>query len=132
MSRHLNIADCESCADKLSQVHPDLVRWVKVLRSTHPDAHVSCGYRGQAEQELDFSKGVSHAHFGQSAHNVVPSMAVDLFRLTLTNGANFDAPWYRDTISPIVRASGLIWGGDWKSIKDMPHVELPDFIPFKS
>lgn len=129
---HVNAAQCPACNDKLKQVHPDLVRWVSILRSTHPDAHVSCGYRGQADQEADFAKGVSRAHFGQSAHNCTPAMAVDLFRLTQSGGASFDAPWYKEVVAPIARGAGLVWGGDWKSIKDMPHVELPGFIPFKA
>jgi peptidoglycan L-alanyl-D-glutamate endopeptidase CwlK len=129
---HINANPCPACNDKLKAVHPDLVRWVNVLRSTHPDAHVSCGYRGQSDQEADFQKGVSRAHFGQSAHNCAPAMAVDLFRITQTGGASFDRPWYEGTIAPIAKAAGLVWGGDWKSIKDMPHVELPGFEPFKS
>lgn len=127
---HLNALDCPACAEKLKNVHSDLVRWVNILRTTHPDAHISCGWRGKADQELDYIKKVSRAHFGQSAHNTVPSMAVDLFRLTQAGGASFDAPWYRDVVAPIAKAAGLVWGGDWVSIKDLPHVELPGFLPF--
>jgi len=127
---HLNLPNCPACSDKLKQVHPDLVRWVGVLRNTHNDAHVSCGYRGQAEQEAAFTRGASHAHWGQSAHNTLPATAVDLFRITLTGGAAFDKPWYEQVVAPIALASGLVWGGNWHSIKDLPHVELPGFIPF--
>jgi peptidoglycan LD-endopeptidase CwlK len=127
---HLNISECVACAAKLKQVHPDLCRWVGILRSTHPDAHVSCGYRGEAEQEADFAKGASRAHYGQSAHNTTPATAVDIFRLTLT-GASFDKVWFETVMAPIARGAGLVWGGDWHSIKDMPHVELNGFKPFK-
>jgi peptidoglycan L-alanyl-D-glutamate endopeptidase CwlK len=24
---------------------------------------------------------------------------------------------------------GLVWGGDWHSIQDRPHIELPDGVP---
>lgn len=130
---HINNSSCPSCADKLVQVHPELVRWVTILRSTHPDAHVSCGYRGQAAQEDAFRTYHSKAHFGQSAHNCVPSMAIDLFRITQSNQARFDWIWYELTIAPIARAAGLTWGGDWKTntIKDAPHIEMPGFVPFK-
>lgn len=128
---HLNALTCPACNDKLVKVHPDLARWVNVFRSTHPDAHVSCGYRGEAEQEQAFKDHFSHAHFGQSAHNTEPARAVDMFRITQAGGATFEAPWYREVMAPVVRASGLVWGGDWKSIKDMPHVEMPGFIPSK-
>jgi peptidoglycan L-alanyl-D-glutamate endopeptidase CwlK len=125
--KHVNADKCPRCEETLKKVHPDLARWVGVLRSTHKDAHVSCGYRGEAEQEAAFKAGNSKARFGQSPHNLVPAQAVDFFRLTQSGGASFDAPFYRDTIAPIARAAGLTWGGDWKSFKDMPHVEMPDW-----
>ena len=127
---HLNTANCESCEEKLAQVHPTLARWARILRNTHPDAHISCGYRGQADQEEAFNSGHSRAHYGQSAHNLLPSQAIDLFRIGPHGEAIFDATWFRDVIAPIVRASGLVWGGDWKHIIDMPHVEMPGFKPF--
>lgn len=130
-ARHVNAEACPACEERLAKVHPDLARWVRVLRSTHPDAHVSCGYRPREEQEEAFSTGHSKARFGQSAHNVAPAMAVDLFRLTQAGGAAFDKPWYEGVVAPVARAAGLIWGGDWKSFKDMPHVEMPGFVPFQ-
>lgn len=129
---HVNAATCPSCEEKLSTVHPDLRRWVSILRSTHPDAHVSCGYRGEADQADAYRTGHSKALWGQSAHNVLPSHAVDLFRLTQANGASFDKPWYILVIGPIVRAAGLVYGGDFKVLKDYPHVELPGWQPFKA
>ena len=132
MPKHINASPCPACDKKLKQVHADLAHWVRMLRETHPDAHVSCGFRGEADQELAKKTGHSNAHFGQSAHNTVPATAVDLFRLTQQAGASFDKPWYEAVVAPIARASGLVWGGDWHSIKDMPHVELPGFKPFKA
>lgn len=129
---HVNNANCPSCEAKLKQAHPDLSRWVQVLRATHPDAHVSCGHRGQADQEAAYKAGTSRAHYGQSAHNCVPAMAVDLFRLTQANGAAFDRSWYRDVIAPIIRAAGLITGGDFTTLQDWPHVEMPGFLPFSA
>lgn len=127
---HLNVQDCQSCEEKLRGVHPDLVAWVRLFRSHNPDAHVSCGHRGKADQEDAFSRGASKAHYGESAHNGVPSMAVDFFRLTQAGQASFDKPWFEGTLAPAVKAAGFIWGGDWKSIKDAPHVEMPGFIKF--
>ena len=131
MLHHVNAVPCPACEDKLTRVHEDLARWVIVLRATHPDAHVSCGYRGQADQEAAFSAGTSKAHFGQSAHNTLPATAVDLFQLTQAGGAAFNRLWFELTIAPIGKAAGLVWGGDWRAISDMPHFELPGFIPFK-
>jgi hypothetical protein len=129
---HKNEPNCQGCLEKLKGVHPDLARWVSILRQTHPDAHVSCGYRGEADQNDAYRTGHSKALWGQSAHNVLPSHAVDLFRLTQANGAMFDRTWYVAVIAPIVRAAGLTYGGDFKALKDYPHVELPGWQPFKT
>ncbi len=29
------------------------------------------------------------------------------------------------TVGDFGKANGFIWGGDWHSIKDYPHLELP-------
>lgn len=130
--KHVNMEACPACEDKLRSVHPDLARWVRILRAAHRDAHVSWGHRGQADQENFFKEGTSKAHFGESAHNTLPSMAVDIFRITQAGGASFDAPWYEQVVAPVAKAAGLVWGGDWKSLKDRPHVELPGFQKFKA
>jgi peptidoglycan LD-endopeptidase CwlK len=129
-NHHTNINPCLLCEEKLKQVHADLARWVRMLRGTNLDAHVSCGYRGKVEQEEAFATGHSRAHFGESAHNTLPSTAVDLFRLTFPKGASFDRTWYSEVLAPAAIGAGLVWGGTWKIISDLPHVELPGFVPF--
>ena len=128
---HTNTPNCEACEAKLRQVHRDLVIFVRAVRGSHPDAHISCGYRGKADQEEAFNTGHSRAHYGQSAHNCLPSMAVDFFRLTQAGGASFDRPWFELVLAPVIKAAGLVWGGDWQSIKDFPHCEMKGFLPFK-
>lgn len=40
------------------------------------------------------------------------------------NGAVvWEGPW--DTYGACAKATGLVWGGDWKAILDRPHAELP-------
>lgn len=56
---------------KLQQILGEAIKVIdfKILQAT----------RGRAQQERAFRTGHSKAHFGQSAHNYVPSIAVDLF-----------------------------------------------------
>ena len=69
---------------RLDGVHPDLVRLCEALDAAlqHSDAAcelaVVCGHRGEREQEAAYRAGRSKARFGASAHNMTPSMAVDV------------------------------------------------------
>ena len=88
--------------------------------------------RGRAAQEKAFRQGNSKARFGDSAHNYVPAIAVDLF----------PAPYDWDDRQAFINLSKVIlriakekgiplrWGGDWNMDGnlsdgwDMPHFEL--------
>lgn len=39
------------------------------------------------------------------------------------------SPW--SAYGACAKAVGLVWGGDWKSLPDRPHVELPGLPPSK-
>lgn len=109
----------------LKTTHPDLVR---VLRRgiLMYDFTVMQSDRSKEEQEADFAKGVTRAHWLESPHDYFPSFAVDC------------APWpidwsnrvgFREMATAIKAAAqaekvDVTWGGDFKSIKDMPHFEL--------
>jgi len=100
------------------------------------DFSVTCGHRGEAEQELAFRTGKSTKHYPDSKHNRMPSVAVDL------------APYPTDYGDPaaFARLAGYVlavadeldievrWGGDWdqdgrsndERLVDLPHFELTD------
>jgi peptidoglycan L-alanyl-D-glutamate endopeptidase CwlK len=82
--------------------------------------------RGRAEQERAFHEHKSNAHFGQSAHNYVPAVAMDLapYPIDFNDIKRFQA--LHSIIMPIAARLKipLDWGGDWKTLKDMPHFEL--------
>lgn len=56
-----------------------------------------------------------------SNHGRSPVTAVDVISTSQgwKNQAFFDA------LGPAAKAQGLRWGGDWKSLRDYPHLELP-------
>ena len=125
--RHINNGSCPRCAEILKDACEDLQQFHRGFQAQHPDAHVSCSYRPEADQNRAFALGHSKAKFGESPHNFKPSWAIDYFRLTQAGGASFDRPWYIATLMPAVKAAGLVSGGDFKSFKDYPHVEVRDW-----
>jgi peptidoglycan L-alanyl-D-glutamate endopeptidase CwlK len=93
------------------------------------DLVVTQGLRSNAEQERLFAQGrttegpiVTNAPPGSSWHNF--GMAFDVAVLSPEGKAtwpNDSALW--DRIGTLGKASGLVWGGDFASIKDRPHFE---------
>ena len=91
--------------------------------------------RGKAAQELAFAQGRTKVHFGDSAHNYVPAIALDVCPAPID---------WKDTskfiilgkrfVLPIAKEFGIPirWGADWnmnsnlkdESFVDMPHYEL--------
>ncbi len=120
---HVNSSLCQACIDilhKYQTPQPYLLEWALSFRQQHTEAHISqCG-RGRADQEADFAKGASKAHFGESPHNY--NAAVDWFRLTLSGGASFDAPWFRGLFATL-NDPKLTWGGTFTTLHDLPHIE---------
>jgi peptidoglycan L-alanyl-D-glutamate endopeptidase CwlK len=86
------------------------------------------GLRSYAEQDALYAKGrtapgarVTNARAGYSNHNFGTAWDIGLFRgkAYITSHAA-----YRE-IGQAGKSLGLTWGGDFKSIVDEPHFELP-------
>jgi peptidoglycan L-alanyl-D-glutamate endopeptidase CwlK len=92
---------------------------------------VTSGRRTINQQNVIFAQGrtapgkiVTNAKGGQSPHNF--GLAADFCPLNAAGELWWNAPesmWQR--IGSLAKARGLVWGGDFKSIKDRPHVEDP-------
>jgi peptidoglycan LD-endopeptidase CwlK len=107
---------------------------------------LSCVYRPPEEQIALYAKGRTKGTDGKwivtnksmivtnvdgitviGAHNYKPARAIDVVVVeSVTKKALWDEKWYLP-IGHIVRECGLTWGGDWKSFKDYPHVEVPGY-----
>lgn len=91
------------------------------------DHSVICGHRGRKEQEEAFNNGFSKAHFGQSKHNSLPSMAVDVLPYPF-NG--WDDIEQFEILAEVVKRKAkelgikIRWGGDFKNFKDYVHWEI--------
>lgn len=98
-----------------------------MLSRSEFDLTITCGHRGEKEQQDAFDKGTSKAKFGQSKHNNLPSLAVDICPYPI-NWNDKDERWRKMALNAMWCAGRLgfeiVWGGDFKSIKDMPHFEL--------
>lgn len=121
---------------RLSAVHPELAKRIvqleEVLGKQDPPIQfeVVQGLRTFAEQDALFAKGrtkpgpkVTNARGGQSNHNY--GLAVDIAPL---KGGKID--WsVKNPAWKIMglegRKLGLEWGGDWTTLVDMPHFQLP-------
>jgi len=86
------------------------------------------GTRSYAEQDALYAKGrtapgpeVTKARGGYSNHNFGVAWDIGIFK-----GGKYleDSPLYREC-GQIGKSLGLEWGGDWKSIKDEPHYQVP-------
>lgn len=119
---------------RLNQLHP-MVRKdaidaygeavMKTPKNVHPV--IIQTLRTFEEQELLYEKGrsrpgqiVTNARPGSSYHNY--GLAID-FALQVNGKLIWTVTKDWLTVANIFKARGWSWGGDWKSLKDYPHVE---------
>lgn len=119
--------------DRLATCHPDLQAVCNELIKQY-DFSVLCGRRGEREQNEAYKKGTSNVRYPNSAHNKVPSLAVDIapYPIDWDNISRFNEMIIRfDTIANILRREGVIssefvYGGKWTKLKDWPHIEIKE------
>lgn len=111
---------------RLEGVHPDLVAVVKrAIGLTEVDFTVTEGLRAVARQRELVKAGASQTM--KSRH--ITGHAVDLAAL-VGGEVRWDWPLYTKLATAMKAAALQInvpieWGGDWKSLKDGPHFQLP-------
>lgn len=109
----------------LKDAHPDLRRVMELAIQSF-DFMVIQSSRTQEEQEADFRKGTTKAHWLQSPHDYNPSLAVDCAPLPLDW---HDLSRFR-AMSAVILECGrqlfvpITWGANFTNIKDFPHFEL--------
>ena len=93
------------------------------------DLTITCGFRGEQEQNDAFLRGASKAKFGQSKHNTMPSQAIDICPYPINWDTN-DRRWQEMALNAMWCAGKLginiTWGGSFKSLKDLPHFQLEE------
>lgn len=118
---------------KLEGVHPDLVRVCRrAIELTIHDFKITEGLRSKERQAQLVKEGKSQTL--KSRH--LGGFAID-FAVIIGGTVVWDFPFYRTVADAFKKASKelnvpIIWGGDWKTFKDGPHVELDkNFYPDK-
>ncbi len=121
-----NFTLSERSLSRLNGVHPDLVKVVKLaIRKTGVDFVVTEGLRTVARQKQLVAAGASQTM--RSRH--ITGHAVDLAAL-IGKEVRWDWPLYAKLAIAMKAAAielgiPIEWGGDWKSLKDGPHFQLP-------
>lgn len=116
----------ERSMTRLSGVHPDLVKVMKLAISRSPiDFSVLEGVRTLTQQKEYFASGATRTmnsrHLDGHAVDIAPYIGGKI---------RWDWPLY-NKIAPIVKAAAvelhipIEWGGDWRSFRDGPHWQLP-------
>jgi peptidoglycan L-alanyl-D-glutamate endopeptidase CwlK len=110
---------------KLKGVHPDLVRVVELALTYSPhDFTITEGLRSIARQRELKAAGASQTM--NSRH--ITGHAID-FAVLVGGKVRWDWPLYGPVADAFKKAAKelnvqIIWGGDWKSLRDGPHIEL--------
>ena len=112
--------------DRLAGVHPDLVAVVNhAISISEVDFAVLEGVRSKSRQEQLVKAGASQTM--NSRH--ITGHAVDLGAI-VAGQVRWDWPLYHKIADAMKKAAAelripLEWGGDWKTLKDGPHFQLP-------
>lgn len=130
----------------LSKVHPLLVTIATdALENGEQDFTVICGHRDKAGQEAAQKAKTTKVGFPNSAHNQLPSCAIDVIPYPFTN---WDDPAMRtgwkkiaDAMTAAAKRAGaaIRWGGDFNrdgdkttsDAWDSPHFELHPWRNYK-
>ena len=111
---------------RLSGVHPDLIAVVaRAIKITNVDFAVLEGTRSESRQKELFKAGASQTM--NSRH--LTGHAVDL-GAWVDGTIRWDWPLYHKIAHAMKQASDELeipieWGGDWQSLEDGPHYQLP-------
>lgn len=122
----------------LATVNPTLADTVRAAAATLEAKGtyllVVSGLRTGAQQDALYAQGrttpghiVTNAKAGQSMHNY--GLAVDI--VPYLSGQTGALNWQANTeqfltMVTAMKAQGLVWGGDWVSIKDYDHFQVPN------
>ena len=111
--------------DRLKGVHPDLQKVVRrAIELTPIDFTITEGLRTLERQKTLVAAGASQTL--KSRH--ITGHAID-FAALVGGEVRWDWPLYGKIAEAFKAAAAelgvpIIWGGDWKSLRDGPHVEL--------
>lgn len=116
-------------SQRIAALHPKVIeRFTKFINDAETGLGITLrvvqGLRTISEQNVLYAQGrttpgkiVTNAKGGSSYHNY--GLAIDVVPLV-----NNQPDWNYDYSKLLPYATGLVWGGSFKSIKDKPHFEF--------
>jgi hypothetical protein len=125
---------------KIGSLHPELrgkvLTIMQVLRSQGFNPMLNYGWRSSKEQAMLVKRGWSKVSF--SFHNATlngkpAAVAADIVDASfirhskdrmLTGGSEVARKAFWSALGKAAKDQGLVWGGDWASFRDYPHVQL--------
>lgn len=115
----------------LAQVHPDLVKVFETAAQTQPFQIID-GLRTLAEEEVNVQRGASetlHSRHLPDPRYGGKACAVDIGCLDAGH-LSWSVPLYQAAAVQIFAAARALntpieWGGDWVTLKDFTHWQLP-------
>lgn len=131
---HIEGATCPLCEDKLMGAHAYLQDWFRRKKTEYTNLHIAWAYRDFADQEQAFADKKSNAHWPLSPHNHTEqskpcSLALDLFLIDEDFEARFPILFYSKlNAENIANRDLVIWGGNFKHLKDDDHFEYSGSI----
>jgi peptidoglycan L-alanyl-D-glutamate endopeptidase CwlK len=117
--------------ENLRQCHADLQRlFNEVIK--HYDCTITCGSRGEQDQNNAFEKGWSKLRYPNSKHNTMPSLAADVTPYPIDYGNVKRMYNFGGFVKGVASQMGIKirWGGDWDSdtdLDDQNFIDLPHF-----
>lgn len=114
-----------TCDKRLQKIFNEAIKYI--------DITIVEGHRGRERQDKAFREEKSNAEWPHSKHNTNPSLAVDVApydsfhrRINWNDIEGFMV--LSDIIKGIAKRKRIkiVWGGDFKSLKDYGHFELND------
>ena len=136
---------CKAIRDNWETITNEFIR-----RNSGKYLVLTCVHRSPTEQMELFKKGRIKGADGKwyihdkakivtnvdgstvlGAHNYKPSRAIDVAVVDNQTGKFLWEEKHYLCLGPIAKAVGLEWGGYWKTIKDLPHIQVPNYKEYK-
>lgn len=118
--------------ERLADVQPEMRekanRVIALAKNFGYSLLVTQGFRSIAAQNALYAQGrtkpgkiVTHARGGESLHN--SGKAVDFAFVNKAGGIDWNITLYK-RLGAWANSAGAKWGGNWKTFKDYPHIEI--------
>jgi len=126
--KHENTGHCLKCRkiiDRFPGLYTPLLEWFEFFQKRHPEAHVSCAGRGEADQNHVFEQGLSRAQWRESAHNW--NAALDFFVVIPGKADIYDKHWFELVLGKNIPQWLTWYGAPGSKFYELPHVEVKNW-----